>query len=114
VAILGLFDHVGLGGLSAALALYLVSLGRSCLAQGGARWPRLALAGTLLLLALDVQGAALLLLLRPDGTQDGVLHGDVRLRNALSVAVVGACWVTALVRFHARRDSGTVVHSEQS
>ena len=114
MAILGLFDHVGLGGLSAALALYLVWLGRSCLAREGARWPRLALAGMLWLLALDVQGAALLLLLGPDGTQDGLLRGDVRLRNALGVALAGACWLAALCRSHARRDSGAVVHSERS
>ena len=114
MAILALFDHVGLGGLSAALALYLVSLARSCLAGGGARWPRLALGGTLLLLALDVQGAALLLLLGPDGTQDGLLRGDVRLRNALGVALAGACWGTALCRSPSRRDGGVVVHSEQS
>ncbi len=114
MAILGLFDHVGLGGLSAVLALYFVSLGRSCLAGGGARWPGLALAGTLFLLALDVQGAALLLLLGPDGTQDGLLRGDVRLRNALGVAFAGACWVAALIQSQYRRDRGAVVHSDQS
>lgn len=110
----GLFDHIALGGLSAAFALYLVSLGRSCLGRGGPRWARLGLVGTLMLLALDVQAAALMLLIGPDGTQDGLLRGDVRVRNALGVALSGACWAAALGRWAYLRSGGeAVVHSDQ-
>ena len=106
--------HPLLAVLAAILAVYLGSLGWSCRRGSGPRWLRLTLSGTLLLLALDVQLAALLLLAGPDGTQDGLLRGDLRLRNTLGLGATAAVWAAAVLAWAMpRRTARRVLHSTE-
>jgi hypothetical protein len=103
---LAVLDHPVLGAVAAGLAVGLAALASACQRLALPRWLRRTLAAVLLLLALDVQLAALLLLLGPDGTQDGLLNGDVRLRNLFAVAVSVAVWAAAWLAWRHRGGQG--------
>src|SRR5215207_1430162 len=100
---LALLDRAVLGAVAAGLAIGLTVLAASGRRLARPSWLRRTLAGTLLVLAADVQIAALLLLLGPDGTQDGLLGGDVRLRNILGVAVSAGVWAVVWAGWRRRR-----------
>lgn len=88
-------DHALFGGLAAAVALYLARLGWSCRTADLPDVLRLTLVTVLAGLSVYLQVAALLLLLGPDGTQDGVASRDVRFRNLIGVAVSLGVWALA-------------------
>jgi hypothetical protein len=90
-------DRLLLGLSAAALAVYLALLAGRCRRASGPGWLGLVQSGTLVALAVDVQVALLVLLLGPDGTQDGLARGDVRLRNLLALAATAAVWSVALI-----------------
>ena len=100
-------DHAVLGGAAALLAAYPAWLARSCRDLRLPRRLRLAAAVVLLILAADVQLAVVLLLLGPDGTQDGLLAGDLRVRNLLGVAASVGVWGLLLAVWLRRRGRGS-------
>ena len=96
-------DHVLLGVIAAGLGVYFVWQASSCRHADAPGWLRLALAVSLTAVALDIQIAVLGLLLGPNGSQDGILLGDLRLRNALGALLLLGVWGAAVVAWRRRR-----------
>jgi hypothetical protein len=91
-------ERVAFGALGALLAYSLCRLGASSGPTIESRWSRAGSFAVLALLGLDVQAVVLIRLLGADGTQDGLLAGDVRLRNAAGVVASIVVWIVFVAR----------------
>lgn len=99
---IAVLDQALFGPVATLIAVSLTLLGTGRGEPESPRWLPVAVRTVLFLLAADIQVAALILLLGPTPFQDGILSGDVRLRNVLGLGVALIIWLTVLSGFRIR------------
>jgi hypothetical protein len=95
-------DQALLGPVATLIAVTLAVLGVARADPKSPPWLRVAVRAVLLLLAADMQVAALILLLGPTPLQDGISSGDVRVRNVVGLGLGLAIWLAVLIRLRIR------------
>jgi hypothetical protein len=95
-------DQALLGPVATLIAVTLTVLGVARADPGSPRWLRVAVRAVLFLLAADIQVAALILLLGPTPLQDGILSGDVRVRNVVGLGLALTIWLAVPIGLRIR------------